>query len=422
MNILILGINYAPELTGIGKYTGEMAEWLAANGHRVSVVTAPPYYPQWRVAPGYRAWTYRTEIRNGVRVLRCPLWVPRRVTAARRLIHLLSFSISSSLPAILLAARTRPDVMMTIQPPLFSALPGWLAAKSARAKAWLHVQDDELKAAFELGLFRGRWVHGMLKGIERFLLRRFDVVSSISEDMLRQLERKSIVRNRQFLFPNWVDTDGIFPLSGTNRLRAEWGIPESEIVALYAGSMGQKQGLEILAQAAKLLSPQWKVRIVACGEGSTRELLIRQSAGIPNLQFIPLQPAERLNELLNMADIHLLIQRDQGLEAFMPSKLGGMLASGKPVVATTLPLSQTGSIVQECGIVVPPGNAAALADAITQLAGDPARRTRLGDSARRYATAHLKKESILSKFQERLLGDHPRHSAKDGSLANEMCR
>src|SRR6266446_3670753 len=93
MRILIYGLNFYPEPTGIGKYTGEMAHWLAGRGHEVRVVTAPPFYPQWRVSPAYRAWKYSRERfrpHNGngkssgaqqahgpdVEIFRCPIWVP----------------------------------------------------------------------------------------------------------------------------------------------------------------------------------------------------------------------------------------------------------------------------------------------------------------------------------------------------------
>ena len=100
MKLLIYGINYWPELTGVGKYTGEMAEWLATRGHEVQVVTAPPYYPQWRVHDGYSAWTYRRERVHNIPVVRCPLWIPKRLNTIHRILHLASFAILSA-PVVL---------------------------------------------------------------------------------------------------------------------------------------------------------------------------------------------------------------------------------------------------------------------------------------------------------------------------------
>ncbi|MDF1594220.1 MAG: glycosyltransferase [Desulfobacterales bacterium] len=88
MRILIVGINFAPELVGIGKYTAEMVDWLAGQGHDVRVVTAPPYYPKWQVWDGYSGRHYKLENNNGVRVYRCPLWVPEMVSGLKRILHL----------------------------------------------------------------------------------------------------------------------------------------------------------------------------------------------------------------------------------------------------------------------------------------------------------------------------------------------
>lgn len=94
MKILVYGINYSPELTGIGKYTGEMVAWMAQEGHEVRVITAPPYYPQWKVGERYSAWRYRWE-EGEATVWRCPLYVPKQPSTLKRLLHLGSFALSS---------------------------------------------------------------------------------------------------------------------------------------------------------------------------------------------------------------------------------------------------------------------------------------------------------------------------------------
>ncbi len=95
MKILIYGINFSPELTGIGKYTGEMASWLELSGHDIAVITAPPYYPKWQVSDGYSTKLYRFENKNDIDVVRCPLYVPKNPNTVSRLIHLLTFSFTS---------------------------------------------------------------------------------------------------------------------------------------------------------------------------------------------------------------------------------------------------------------------------------------------------------------------------------------
>ena len=162
LDILIYGLNYAPELTGIGKYTGEMAAWLSARGHRVRVVTAPPYYPAWRIADAYQGKGYLREgggaEGDGVGeplIFRCPLYVPAKPTGLKRMRHLASFMLSSLpvlLREVLAPDGNAPDIIWTVEPTFFGAPFALLAARLSQSPAWLHVQDFEVDAAFELGM------------------------------------------------------------------------------------------------------------------------------------------------------------------------------------------------------------------------------------------------------------------------------
>jgi colanic acid biosynthesis glycosyl transferase WcaI len=403
MRFLIYGINFSPELTGIGKYTGEMAQWLARRGHTVTAVTALPYYPQWKIQKGYPKFFYRRETIAGVRVIRCPLWVPMKLTALQRILHLVSFSLTSFWLVFWKALRERPDVMITIEPSFLCAPVLWLAAKLSRSKTWLHVQDFELDAAFELHLLRGSLFRRVVMAVERFFMGRFDKVSSISERMVQQLSQKEVKPERQFLFPNWVDTEAIYPHERCNGLRRSLGLSGEHTVVLYAGNMGRKQGLEIIIEAAHALKDRSDIRFVMCGDGSVRPELEKLAERRDNIYWLPLQPLERLNELLSMADIHLLTQRSQLGICWMPSKLTAMMANGRPVVATADPDSPVAHVVKECGEVVSPGNRDQFVQAIVNLTADIPRRQALGEAARRYAVSHWHKENVLTAFEKALV-------------------
>jgi colanic acid biosynthesis glycosyl transferase WcaI len=223
VRILIYGLNFAPEPTGTGKYTGEMAVWLAARGHQVRVVTAPPYYPAWQVDPGYSPWQYRQENWLGVRVWRCPLWVKKQPSGLERLLHLLSFALSS-LPVMVLHIFWRAEVVVVIEPAFFCVPMALVTAALGGSRSWLHIQDFEMDAAFELGIIPKK-LKGLVVGIERGLTKAFDRVSTISPGMLAKLTEKGIPTAKQVLFPNWVDTAQIYPLDHPSPLRGELGIP-----------------------------------------------------------------------------------------------------------------------------------------------------------------------------------------------------
>jgi colanic acid biosynthesis glycosyl transferase WcaI len=402
MRILIYGINYTPELTGIGKYTGELAQWLAGRGHEVYLVTAPPYYPDWRVGNGYLAWRYRREFDCGIQVWRCPLWVPKKPSGWKRIVHLASFSFSS-FPVMLMRALQAPDVVIAIEPPIFCAPGAAFAAWLSRAKAWLHVQDFEVDAAFDLGLVKGGWPRRVIETLEKLLMQRFHCVSTISQRMMDRLEDKGVAEARRIFFPNWVDTQTIHPLSRPSTLRGELGIRDNEIVALYSGNMGQKQGLEIVIEAARELAKTPGLRFVMCGQGAAYEDLRTLGNGLKNMFWIPLQPVNRLNSLLNLADIHLLPQRADAADLVMPSKLTGILASGRPVVATAAKDTEVWQVMQGRGLIVEPGDAKAFANAILNLSKDSAQRQALGVASRSYAVTHLDYEKIMENFETELL-------------------
>ncbi|MPY70088.1 MAG: WcaI family glycosyltransferase [Alphaproteobacteria bacterium] len=408
MRILIHGLNFAPEPTGIGRFTGDMAAWLAARGHRVGVVTAPPYYPAWRVGDGYSAWRWSRETWRGVRVIRCPLYVPSRATGLRRLAHLASFAASSSLIVCWRTAFSEPDIVFAVAPALVGAPASWFAARLGGALAWLHVQDFETDAAFGLGLLPAG-AGAAARRAEGLLLRGFDVVSSISPGMVDRLADKGVAAGRTVLFPNWVDVTVQDVAARGERYRRELGIPDDAVVALYAGNIGAKQGAETMAEAAAVLrdSPRPDgpdIRFVVCAAGaglSALEAAVGRHALAPEtFRLLPLQPEERLADLLASADIHLLPQRASAADLVMPSKLGGMLASGRPTVAGADPGTQIARTVEGCGLVVPPGDAGAMADAVFRLAREPALRHKLGMTARAAAEATYDRETVLGRLEE----------------------
>jgi colanic acid biosynthesis glycosyl transferase WcaI len=393
MRILIYSANFAPEQTGIGKYSGDMACWLAEQGYEVRVVCAPPYYPMWQVDKKYRWPLYRREQWRGVDVWRTPLWVPKSPRGLTRLLHLLSFAITS-FPVMLWQTAWRPDVVLTVAPAFMCAPAGLLTAWLSSAKRWLHLQDFEVDVAFGMGLLKGRLLQRIALRMESSLLKRFDTVSTISSRMMEKLRAKGVIDGKTRYLPNWVDLSRIKPLKNGS-YRRHLDIPEEAMVMLFSGTLSGKQGLMVVPETARLLQSRKDILFVVCGDGVMKSELEAAAAGLPNIRFIPLQPSSRISDLLGIADIHLLPQSPDAADLVLPSKLCGMLASGRPVIAMCRAGTEISEIVSLCGLVVAPENSQELAHAIVALADDPEKSASLGRRARAFAEDHFERDAVL---------------------------
>lgn len=407
MKILVYGINYSPELTGIGKYTGEMVEWMAREGHDVRVITAPPYYPQWKVGARYSAWRYRRE-EGDATVWRCPLYVPKQPSTLKRLLHLGSFALSSFFP-LMAQRRWKPDRIIGVVPTLFCTPGMRLLAKLSGARTLLHIQDYEVDAMLGLGLAgNGKTgkVAQLASAFERSGLHNVDNVSTISRSMMNKAQEKGVAAEKVIFFPNWSEVARFQKVNDDEviSLRQQLGLPDDKKIILYSGNIGEKQGLENVIAAAEQLRDQPLVfAIVGQGGGKARlEKMVRER-DLHNVLFFPLQPYEALPALLKMGDCHLVVQKRGAADAVLPSKLTNILAVGGNAVITAEPETELGQLCDSfagIAVCVEPESVDALVAGIIQALAMPKNNT----VARDYAERTLDKENVLRQFMNDIRG------------------
>lgn len=401
MKILILGLNYAPEPVGIGPYTAGLAEALAGRGHAVTVVAGKPYYPQWRPYDGQPAGV-TTSLENGVKIIRVPHYIPSNPSGARRIAHHATFALSAVRPAMA-AAGDRPDLVFTIAPSMMSVPVAARAARKAGAPLWVHIQDFEVEAAFATGLLEEGSVFGRIaRNAEQRILQMADCVSTISPQMCARLAAMQVVPPASiYQLRNWSNAAFDFAAADPSGYRSEWNVGDRK-VALYSGNIANKQGIEILIEAAQLLRHREDILFVICGEGPNRERLAQLASGLDNVQVHGLQPAERMADFLSLASVHLLPQIPGAADLVLPSKLTNMLASGKPVIATAQRGTGLYEEVDGCGVSTPPGDAAALAEAIANLMDDEPRRRSYGGMAVCRAAERWSRDAIIDAMEVRM--------------------
>ena len=361
--------SYAPEMTGVGRYAGELAENLVDRGFHVTVVTTPPHYPGWYVRAPYRSNRYLHETMGRVDVWRCPIFIPRRAGGMYRLLSSLSFGLSAAPVLVWRILIGRPDIVVCVEPTLAVAPALLLASKIVGARCVLHVQDIELDAALAVGHLRlSGFPLRLANGIDRFIRRRFDRIITISSTMVQNLVRKGVDEARIRLIRNWVDTQRIRPIGGAPAYRKELGINTDEIVCLYSGQIGRKQALDLVLYAAEYLKMDRRFCFVIAGDGPELANLKHRFGKLPNVKFLPLQPEERLGEFLNLADIHLLPQHAGMSELVLPSKLGGMLASGGRILVTAHKDSELALFLGNSSEIVEPGNIIEIVESLKRMA------------------------------------------------------
>jgi colanic acid biosynthesis glycosyl transferase WcaI len=403
--ILLLSGNYYPEPTGIGKYNGEMMDWLSGENYECRVITTYPYYPYWDVQVPYKAksfWyrkeTLETKSKNSIIIYRCPHYVPRIPTGINRILSDFSYFLSAFFQIVRILFRKKFDYLIIVAPPFQLGILGLLYKKIKGAKLIYHIQDMQIDAAVELGMIKSKSLIKLFFSIERFILCRADFVSSISEGMIRKIRKK--FKRPIILFPNWTDTKTFYPIYNKNLIDPIFNFLTTDKIILYSGSIGEKQGLQAILQAAHELKDLIYIKFIICGSGPYKERLVKKAKemSLINLKFLPLQPVEIFNQLLNRADVHLILQKTNTNDLFMPSKLSTIFSVGGLAVVTATENTSLHSIIlnNNIGILVEPENQKALTDTIKTAICQPY--DEIKNNARNFACNNLSLSKVVSTY------------------------
>ncbi|MBA3272310.1 MAG: WcaI family glycosyltransferase [Chthoniobacterales bacterium] len=402
MRIIVWGINYAPEFTGIAPHSVALCEFLNERGHEVEMVSTFSYYPTWRKLPEDEGRLYRTDVINGVPVHRCWHFVPDRVSPLKRIVHEASFITTSFLRML---ALPRPDVFVVVSPPLALGAAAWKIGWLKCAPFVFHVQDLQPDAALKLGMLRQGWFTRSLLWLEAFAYAKAARVSSITRGMLDVFRSKGVPEEKLVYFPNAIALYGAAAPPARGLFRQRNGFREDEFLAVYAGNLGVKQGLDVLIEAARLATDK-RVRIVICGAGAQRDVLAARvrELGLPNVTMLPLQEGEDYRSLLADVDVCFITQQAGAGNSFFPSKLLGLLAQGKPVIIVADPESELARSAGEgeYGVSLPPGQPAELARILDEFAADPQRLANYSAAGQRYVQ-QWEKSPVMENFERELI-------------------
>ena len=395
-NITLIGLNFYPESTAIGLYSTQLAQYLEAKGYTIDVITAFPYYPQWKIAEEYQdKSSYLKEELGNINLYRYKQYVPAQPTFSKRILHIISFTWGSFWN---LWKIKKCDIVISIVPFTSATFLGYVQKRRFNAKSWIHIQDFEFDAAFQSGLtstgeHKGGFIYKLLMGLEKHLFSKADRVSTISHTMLKKLETKTT--SPTYFLPNWIDEKAINPAFA----KAHPYLLAPKFKILYSGNIGDKQDWEFFKRLISQLDFE-RFEIVIVGDGAMRSQLVEEIKDIHGIHWYPPVPYEALSDLLCSADVHILFQKAEVLDTVMPSKILGMMASAKPSIITGHPDSEVASTMQSSkgGFYSSQEDVATVLNQLDTLASNPEKAKEIGIGARDYVVTHFSKEEILSRF------------------------
>ena len=403
MRILILAGNYAPEETASAPLTTDACAYLAAAGHSVSVVTTFPHYPQWKIRKEHAGHFYRREMAGDVTVRRVLHYIPSRPSAFKRVLYYGSFA-AAAFPAAL--ASGRPDLIVCVTPPLELAVSAYALERFRRVPFVLWIKDMVPDVAIELGMLKNSVAIALARKLERFAYRRAAKLFVLSDGFADNISSKGIARGKIDVLPDWVNTEVIRPDVSGKAFRERNGIDPVAFVVLHCGNIGDKQRLELMVRAAKLLEKDRDIQFVIAGDGARKSAVIAEAVRLhaENVRFLSLQPAKSFPEMLGSADVLALHQHAGVTDSVVPSKFLTYLASGKPIIATAASESSTRRVMEfaGCGLAVQPENPAAFAEAILKLYKDSRLRRSFGASGRNFVVEKHSREVVLSRLESLL--------------------
>jgi len=406
MRIVVWGINYWPEVVGIAPFNRGMCRFVAGRGHQVRIVSTFAYYPAWRKEAKDRFRIFRTDLVDGIPVHRCWHYVPAQATTLRRILHELSFGITSFLRVLSLP---RADLYIVVSPPLILGPLARAACMLKRSRYVFHVQDLQPDAAVGLGMMKaGGFMARILHRMAGRTYRNAVLVSGISHSMIDAFAEKGVPAEKRYWFPNWIEGgQSDRRTTETADWRARYGIPNEAFLASYSGNLGRKQGLDVLFDAAEMLVTPENVPVVfvIAGDGVMRlELETRlKRRPLPNVRLLPLLSEPDYQAMLSSADVCLITQARGTGRFFLPSKLLSALVAGRPVVAVADETSELARAVRagNFGVVVQPEAPGAVVSTISDLATRPAKLIEFGLNGRRWV-AQFDAATVLGRFEERL--------------------
>ena len=401
---------FFPDHSATSQILTDLAFALAASGRAVSVVTSRQRYDD----PHARLPV--EEKINGVDIHRVSTTQFGRSALWGRGIDYLSFYAAAN-QAVRRLGRAGDIVVAKTDPPLLSVI-AMRAARHMRARGINWLQDLYPEIAVELGVPFIKGAAPALTLLRDVSLRRADANVVLEQRMAERLRARGVPAHTIHVIPNWSDDEAIAPIpAANNRLRRAWGLTDKFVVG-YSGNLGRAHEFETVLNASERLRNDPRIVFLMIGGGHQFDEVIGavKARGLERMYcFRPYQKREALGELLGVPDLHWISLKPELEGLIVPSKFYGIAAAGRPIVAITAKDGDIARLVRchGCGIVIAPGDAGGLAEALRRLADDPADVEAMGGRSRAMLEAQFTRRHAVERWRaliEHIEGEAPASS------------
>ncbi|OAN54209.1 glycosyltransferase family 4 protein [Magnetospirillum moscoviense] len=388
MNIVFLTENFPPETNAAATRVYERALYWVKAGHRVTILTSAPNFPQGRLFDGWQNRWRQVQDVDGMRVVRVKTYISANEGFAKRTLDFVSFMITAYGAGLF---ESRPDVIVATSPQFFAAIGGWALAATRRVPFIFELGDLWPRSITAVGAMRESPVIRALEAVELFLYRRSAAVVALTHAFKADLVRRAIPPEKIAVVINGVDLPRYAPRPRDTELARQWGL-EGKFVLGYVGTHGMAHGLINVLDAAEMLRDDDRIRFLFVGAGAERQMLMDEAArrNLPNVVFQGMQPKEMMPRIWSLCDIALVhLKDDPAFAEVIPSKIFEAMGMGLPLLLVA-PEGEASRIIQSdrAGLWVPAAWPQQLADAARQLLDDSALRTALAEASKTAANSH----------------------------------
>lgn len=404
MKLLILTQYFPPEVGAPQNRLYELAVRISQLGIDVTILTAMPNYPQMKIYKGYEGKKYYYEEKNGLKIHRSSISLPKNKGIIQRLLNYFSFVYSS---AIIGKTKIKSiDIILCESPPLFLGYSAMYLARKKKAKLVFNVSDLWPESAEKLGVVTNKWMLKLAYNLEEKIYRNSILVTGQTQGICKNIQHRFNDVTTYWL-PNGVDVSFYNPQEVQSQWRENNGFGQSDILFLYAGIIGLAQGLEIILHAAEKLKSQSHLKFILLGSGPEKEKLqkIQAEKRLSNIYFYDAVSKAQMPQIVKAADVSLIPLKK--LELFLgaiPSKIFENLAMEKAVILSVDGEARELFVNQgQCALFSEPENINELVRNIELLANNSELRSQLGKRGRAYVIEHFNRDTIAKKFYQRLV-------------------